>query len=117
MQRRTPVAASAIVLVAILAAPAAAQFGSIFGEPPRPPSAIPGGRQSAPAPPSQNYPPAQPNYPPAQPNYPPQSAYPPPGAQPQGVPPGGIQSRPLPPPQTGAVDPAPRATPPRQRGP
>jgi hypothetical protein len=120
MQRRTPVAASAIVLVAILAAPAAAQFGSIFGEPPRPPSSIPGGRQGAPTPPQ--YPP-QNQYPPAQPNYPPpQSAYPPPGAQPggpPGAPPGGIQARPLPPPQTGAAvgDPAPRATPPRQRGP
>lgn len=116
MQRRTPVAASAIVLVAILAAPAAAQFGSIFGEPPRPPSAIPGGRQGAPTPPQY---PSQNQYPPAQPNYPPpQSAYPPPGAQPGG-PPGGVQSRPLPPPQTGAAvgDPAPRATPPRQRGP
>src|SRR5262245_10118518 len=121
MGRRTPAAASALVLVAILVAPAAAQFGSIFGEPPRPPSNIPGGRQGAPTPPqypSQNQYPPQNTYPPPQNPYPPQSAYPPPGGSPP--PQGGIQSRPLPPPQGGVAvgDPAPRVTaPPRQRGP
>ncbi len=115
MGRRTPVAASAIVLVATLVAPAAAQLGSIFGEPPRPPSSIPGGRQGAPTPPQY---PSQ-NYPPPQNTYPPQSAYPPPGNYPPPGPQGGVQSRPLPPPQGGAAvgDPAPRAPAPRQRGP
>ena len=116
MVRRTPVVASAIVLVAILVAPAAAQFGSIFGEPPRPPSSIPGGRQGAPTPPQY---PSQQNYPPPQNPYPPQSAYPPPGNYPPAQQ-GPVQSRPLAPPQGGPAvgDPAPRAPVARQpRGP
>jgi hypothetical protein len=115
MGRRTPVAALAVVLGAILAAPAAAQFGSIFGDPPpRPPSNVPGGRQSIPSGPQQqqgNPPPG--NYPPPA-NYPPPqgSNYPPPQS---GGPPGGVQSRPLPPPPgTAAIDPAQRP-PPAQR--
>jgi hypothetical protein len=85
-----------------LVVPAAAQFGWIFGDPPRPPSNVPGGRPQQPAPqpyPQQpDYPPPPANYPPA--NYPPD--YPPGGAQP------GVQSRPLPPPSGAALDPAPR---------
>jgi hypothetical protein len=122
MGRRTPVAASAAILVATLVAPAAAQFGSIFGEPPRPPSSIPGGRQGAPSPPSY---PSQSTYPQQGAYPPPQSGYPPAGNPPQGGQGGGVQSRPLPPPQQGgppagsaAVDPAPRAPAARQpRGP
>jgi hypothetical protein len=72
---------------------AGAQFGSIFGDsPPRPPGAVPGGRQ----------PPASPP-PDAQPNYPPGPGYPagPSGQSGQGD----IQSQPLPPPPGAAIDP------------
>jgi len=107
MGRRTSVAAIATAVALGLVVPAAAQFGWIFGDPPRPPSNVPGGRPQQPQqpypqqpdypPPPANYPPA--NYPPA--NYPPD--YPPGSAQP------GVQSRPLPPPSGAALDPAPRA--------
>jgi hypothetical protein len=134
MARRTPVVASAAILLGVLIAPAAAQFGSIFGEPPRPPGTVPGGRQSMPTPPSYPsqsdypqqgaYPPPQDAYPPQQGAYPPsRSGYPPPGNYPPQNGPGGVQSRPLPPPQqatpgSAAIDPAPRApVTPRQRGP
>jgi hypothetical protein len=83
-----------------LVVPAAAQFGWIFGDPPRPPSNVPGGRPQQPTP--QPYP-QQPDYPPPPVNYPPPPDYPPGGAQP------GVQSRPLPPPSGAALDPAPRA--------
>jgi hypothetical protein len=120
MGRGTSVAAlaallgvSAIALGTGLIMPAAAQFGSIFGDPPpRPPSNVPGeqprssapgGRNSIPSTPQNNNPP-QGSYPPA--NYPPpQSSYPSgPGGAPGGAP---VQSRPLPPPPgQAAVDPA-----------
>jgi hypothetical protein len=106
MGRRTPVAALAVVLGAILAAPAAAQFGSIFGDPPpRPPSNVPGGRQSIPSAPQQPQ------------SYPPQGDYVPPQGGPpqQGAPPGAVQQRPLPPPPgSAAIDPSQRP-PPAQR--
>src|SRR5262249_7548867 len=120
MRRQTPAAAAFVVIGAV--APAAAQFGSIFGEPPRPPSSIPGGRQQMPTPPA--YPPAD-NYPPAGNSAPPRN-YPPTAGSPG--PSGGVQSRPLPP-RGGAVigdpaardpaqrDPAPRAPVARPRGP
>jgi hypothetical protein len=85
---------------ALLAVPAAAQFGSIFGEPPpRPPGSVPGGRQSFPSVPAQ----------PA-PQLPPPGNYPPPAP---GGPYGGIQSQPLapPPPGSAAVDPSSRIPP------
>jgi hypothetical protein len=127
MGRRTPVVACAAILVMSMAAPAVAQFGWIFGDPPpRPPSSIPGGRQQTPSPqpypPQANYPPPS-NYPPPPPDYPPQANYPPdyppprnaPGNAPSG-PYGGVQSRPLPPPSGAALDPAPReALPPDER--
>src|SRR5262245_10179251 len=122
MGRRIPLAAVAIMIGAI--APAAAQFGSIFGEPPRPPTAVPGARQQTPPP---TYPPQNQYPPPAQNQYPPGSSYPsgsyPPPANAPG-PYGGVQSRPLPPPQGAPVvtdpaprDPAARAPVARQRGP
>jgi hypothetical protein len=84
----------------MLAAPAAAQFGSIFGDPPpRPPQGVPGGRQSAPTPPL-----SQPG--------PPPGSYPAPGpqSQPPAGPFGGIQQQSLPPPPGAvAVEPAARA--------
>jgi hypothetical protein len=83
----------------MLAAPAAAQFGSIFGDPPpRPPQGVPGGRQPAPTPP-----PSQPG--------PPPGSYPAPGpqSQPPAEPYGGIQQQSLPPPLGAvAVEPAAR---------
>jgi len=120
MRRQTPAAAAFVVIGAV--APAAAQFGSIFGEPPRPPSSIPGGRQQMPTPPA--YPPAD-NYPPAGNSAPP-SNYPPTAGSPG--PSGGVQSRPLPPPGGAVIgdpaardpaqrDPAPRAPVARPRGP
>jgi hypothetical protein len=99
MGRRTAVTAIAAAVALGLVVPAAAQFGWIFGDPPRPPSNVPGGR---PQQPQQPYP-QQPDYPPPPANYPP-----PPDYQPGGQPPG-VQSRPLPPPPGAALDPAPRA--------
>jgi len=100
MGRRTSVAAIATAVALGLVVPAAAQFGWIFGDPPRPPSNVPGGRPQQPTP--QPYP-QQPDYPPPPANYPPAPDY-----QPGGQPPG-VQSRPLPPPSGAALDPAPRA--------
>jgi hypothetical protein len=84
--------AAGFIAVAFALGPvsALAQFGSIFGAPPRPPAGVPTGRQ----------PPADPAYPPQQaPAYPPQQApaYPPPGSA-RVAPPGAVQSQPLPPP-------------------
>jgi hypothetical protein len=101
MGRRTTVAAIAAAVAIGLVVPAAAQFGWIFGDPPRPPSNVPGARPQQPYPQQPDYPPPPANYPPA--NYPP-----PPDYQPGGQPPG-VQSRPLPPPSGAALDPAPRA--------
>ena len=122
MGRRASVATIAAALALGSVIPAAAQFGWIFGDPPRPPSSVPGGR-----PPPQQ----QPDYPPPPADYPPPANYPPapggPQGRPQGGPPsggpydGGVQSRSLPPPAGGALDPAPRApialTPPAAQGP
>jgi hypothetical protein len=128
MGRRASVAAIAAVLALGLVAPAAAQFGWIFGDPPpRPPSTVPGGRQQMPPPPQQqpDYPPPPANYPPPPANYPPapggvQSG--PPGGPPSGGPyDSGVQSRSLPPPPGAGFDPAPRGpialTPPAAQGP
>jgi hypothetical protein len=104
MGRRTSVAAIATAVALGLVVPAAAQFGWIFGDPPRPPSNVPGGRPQQP--PQQPYP-RDPDYPPLPPANPPAN-YPPPDYQPGGQP-SGIQSRPLPPPPGAALDPAPRA--------
>ncbi|MGH6770343.1 MAG: DUF2155 domain-containing protein [Xanthobacteraceae bacterium] len=112
----TALKAALIAGVTILGATAAiAQFGSIFGDPPpRPPGAVPGGRQM-PAPPQDYYPPPPPqdySYPPPSRANPPPQGYPPQSRQyptqqgPYG-PYGGVQSQPLPPP--GANPPAARA--------
>src|SRR6266705_3726938 len=104
MGRRTSVAVIASAVALGLVVPAAAQFGWIFGDPPRPPSNVPGGR---PQQPQQPYP-QQPDYPPPPSSYPPGNYPPPPDYPPGGQPPG-VQSRPLPPPSGAALDPAPRA--------
>src|SRR3954454_15904570 len=69
MGRRTSVAAIAIAVALGPVLPAAAQFGWIFGDPPRPPSNVPGGRPQQPYPQQPDYPPPPANYPPA--GYPP----------------------------------------------
>src|ERR1700731_3394205 len=81
--------AAALVAVACALGPSSvfAQFGSIFGAPPRPPAGVPGSRQPMPADPQQ-----APAYPPQQ-----APAYPPPSSGRAG-PPGAVQSQPLPPP-------------------
>jgi hypothetical protein len=104
--------AAALIAVAFALGPSSvfAQFGSIFGAPPRPPAGVPNGRQPVP---DDSYPPPQaPSYPPPQQQAPP---YPPPGA---------VQSQPLPPPPGVArTDPAspgqppPSGSPPGQRPP
>ena len=132
---RLLIAAAALVGAAALALPAAAQFGTIFGGPPRPPADIPqggapidddryqGAVRSSPnpspwtrspqvvSPPPQGYPQQQayppPGYPPQR-GYPPQQdGYPPPGYPPQqaGRPPSGVQQQDLPPPPGVAVAP------------
>ena len=81
--------AVALIAVAFGLGPgdALAQFGSIFGAPPRPPAGVPNGnRQAAPADPQQ-----APGYPPPQ-----APANPPPSSGPSA--PGAVQSQPLPPP-------------------
>jgi hypothetical protein len=122
-----------LLLVAVLgalasASPVAAQFGTIFGGPPRPPADIPGPSggddryyNSQPqqvwprqpqvvAPPPQGYPPPgypqQQGYPPPPPGYP-QQGYPPPQGYPpqQANRPGGYQQQELPPPPGAAVPP------------
>jgi hypothetical protein len=100
--------------------PAAAQFGGIFGDPPRPPSNVP---SRPPAPPADDrFPdqrrPARQFPPPAPQEYPQQYPPPGPGAAVGDVPPpGGIQSQTLPPPPGAPIEPgatpaaAPAATP------
>jgi hypothetical protein len=81
--------AAALIAVAFALGPGSvsAQFGSIFGAPPRPPAGVPNGnRQPLPADPQE-----APGYPPQQ-----APAYPPPGSGRSG--PGAVQSQPLPPP-------------------
>ena len=117
MGRRASVATIAAALALGSVIPAAAQFGWIFGDPPRPPSSVPGGR-----PPPQQ----PPDYPPPPPaDYPPPANYPPAPGRPQGGPPsggpydGGVQSRSLPPPSGGPYDGGvqPRSLPPPGGGP
>jgi hypothetical protein len=110
-------ALGALVGAPIAVSPSAAQFGAIFGGPPRPPADIP---QSGPPPsddryfqsrPQQQMWPREPQVvqpPPGgyQQAYPPQQGYPPPPGYPQGYPPpqqagrppGGFQQQELPPP-------------------
>jgi hypothetical protein len=80
---------AALVAVAFALGPvgALAQFGSIFGAPPRPPAGVPNGSRQAPA--DQPYPPAYP---------PPQAPASPPPSSARVAPPGAVQSQPLPPP-------------------
>jgi hypothetical protein len=111
---------AAILLViggTLMAGPATAQFGNIFGNPsaPRPPADVPNGFPSQP-PPVGNYPDQRyPNQGYPNQGYPSQSAAPPPAAAP---PPSGIQAQPLPPPPGGAAAPPPgqraKVTPPGQ---
>jgi hypothetical protein len=85
---RNRLAAALIAVAFVLGTGSAlAQFGSIFGAPPRPPGGVPNGRQPDP----QSYPPP---YPQQQQQAP---AYPPPGSG-RLAPPGAVQSQPLPPP-------------------
>jgi hypothetical protein len=98
----------AALTVVILAAPASAQFGSIFGDgPPRPPADIPdNGLPRGPQP--QNFPsePRQRNFPSARDEPPAQPLPAPMSLPPQNRPGGGtIQSQPLPPPPGGPVVP------------
>jgi hypothetical protein len=80
----------AVVGSSFVVTPAGAQFGSIFGEPPpRPPQAVPGGRQQPQQRLEEPPPTLQPPGPPSRPR------------QPQG----NIQSQPLPPPPGGAASP------------
>jgi hypothetical protein len=104
--------AAALIALAFTLGPgsASAQFGSIFGAPPRPPAGVPEG---------QTYPPAYPQQ--QAPAYPP--GYPPPGSG-RAAPPGAVQSQPLPPPPgtagTGPTSPSQptlSAAPPGQRPP
>ena len=80
--------AAVLIAVAIALGPgdALAQFGSIFGAPPRPPAGVPNGNRQAPPadPDAQAYPQQAP-------------AYPPPSSG-RLAPPGAVQSQPLPPP-------------------
>ena len=98
---------AALIAATFLAAPALAQFGSIFRgeEPPRPPADVPG------APPS-NYP-GQPQPPGTRSDQPPSQPLPAPMSLPPSSRPGGgtIQSQPLPaPPGTAAPQPPPQGT-------
>ena len=125
-----------LIAIALLAAfagisPVTAQFGTIFGGPPRPPADIPGRRGGPPVdddryygarqqqppsvwprepqvvpPPPGGYPPPPPGYP--QQGYPPQQAGRPPGVQQQDLPP---------PPGATAAPPGPAGLPPGQRPP
>jgi len=86
----------------LLSQPAAAQFGSIFGDPaPRPPANVPGPPAGRPGGPQQPYYPSR-DDPPSQPLPAPMSL--PPSNRPGG---GNVQTQPLPPPPGGVVAPAP----------
>jgi hypothetical protein len=99
MARPIGLVALSTIAALFVAQPAAAQFGSIFGDPPpRPPADVPGGRSP---PPQQPYYPGR-DEPPSQPLPAPMSL--PPSNRPGG---GGVQSQPLPPPPGGIVAPAP----------
>jgi hypothetical protein len=110
MPRCRLAAALIAVIFALDPGRASAQFGSIFGAPPRPPAGVPeGNRQPMPA---------DPAYPPQQ-----APAYPPPSSG-RAAAPGAVQSQPLPPPPgiagTGPTSPSQptlSAAPPGQRPP
>ncbi len=85
------IAASLMIALSSLLGGAQAQFGSIFGAPPRPPASVPNGRQQADP---DTYPPPYSPAPPQQ--YPAPSS--PPYAGRSGAAPGAVQSQPLPPP-------------------
>jgi hypothetical protein len=91
---RNPLAAAFIAIAfGLVPTSVSAQFGSIFGAPPRPPAGVPSGRQ--PVDPQQQ----GPDYYPA----------PPPPSNPRAGPPAAVQSQPLPPPPgvagTGPISP------------
>jgi hypothetical protein len=100
--------AAALIAVTLALGPvsALAQFGSIFGTPPRPPAGVPNGGRQQPA--DQAYPPLQ------------APAYPPPASG-RVAAPGAVQSQPLPPPPgadpSSPGQPALSALPPSQRQP
>ena len=107
-----------LATTALAVAPAAAQFGGIFGEPPRPPSSVPSRPPAPPADdrypdqrrPARQYPdPAPQQYPPPPPQYPGAAANTGPavGPPPSATGPGGIQSQTLAPPP--GIPPAPAA--------
>ena len=107
-----------LVLPSVLGSPslvggAQAQFGSIFGAPPRPPGNVPNGRQQADP---DTYPPPYSPPPPQQYSPPPPQQYPasPPNNGRASAAPGAVQSQPLPPPG-GSGNPAVLSLPPGQR--
>jgi hypothetical protein len=123
--RSALLATAAFMLIAL---PASAQFGSIFGNnPPRPPGSVgPPGREieQIPEPDEadipQNLPPVQPQRPPprapgAGPQGLPPTAARPPAQQQPATPPGGFQSQPLPPPPGSSAAPETAAVPPAGR--
>ena len=98
-----------------VAAPAMAQFGSIFGGPPRPPADVPMVNRDPRLPPpveAERYPPYEPElYPPYESRRRAPEPPPPPLTRlPSSPGPGGVQSQPLPPPP-GAAPPPPAASP------
>jgi hypothetical protein len=130
--RSIRIALLATAALTLIALPASAQFGSIFGNqpPPRPPGSVgPDGQpgrqiEQIPEPDEadipQNLPPVQPQRPPARPpgvapgapGLPPSAARP---SQQPAAPPGGFQAQPLPPPPGGAAAPETAAVPPAGR--
>jgi hypothetical protein len=124
--RKIRIALLATAALTLIALPASAQFGSIFGNqpPPRPPGSVGPGNprdiEQIPEPDEadipQNIPPVQPQrLPPRAPapqqGLPPNAARPPAQQQPA-TPPGGFQAQPLPPPPGGAAAPETAAVPP-----
>jgi hypothetical protein len=110
MARRSSSVALLAVATLLVAQPAFAQFGSIFGGdgPPRPPADVPNAPASRPQQQPQQPPPGARDTPPPQPLPAPMSL--PPSNRPGA---GGIQSQPLPPPPGGLAAP-PAAQPPQQ---
>lgn len=98
MVRSKFVSAGFAVVVAVIGIrPAAAQFGAIFNDAPRPPADVPGSL-------SPRYPPVRPGLGPGDDSDPSQGGYPEPRREPRGLPsadrggPSSVQSEPLPPP-------------------
>lgn len=89
------------MMLCLAASDAAAQFGSIFGEPPRPPGSVPSGRQQSPFPQPQGVPQQQRQQ---FPQHQSPEAFPerlPPGPPPSARRPPPVQTEPLPPPPGG----------------